>query len=185
MFSHLTETSEGRVFLHDIGEGAVLMVVERDGINTSLILHPQEALALGRALFIELGPSRMAARRQYVDAEAEEVEAPPTKALPRPTRTKTKTKTKTKRRGRARTRTDEWYQEVARFYMSDEAGASGARVKYTMAMTGESFHTIRNAVMRARDMHYIPDGWRAGDRGRAVKPRPEDANGAPAEPVAL
>lgn len=50
MRSHLIETLGGRIFIHELGEGASLVVMETGGENVSVLLDPDAGAEMGAAL---------------------------------------------------------------------------------------------------------------------------------------
>jgi hypothetical protein len=54
--THVIENPHGRVFAHYIGQGTVVLLVERDGKNMSIVLAPEDVRGLARFLMFDAKP---------------------------------------------------------------------------------------------------------------------------------
>jgi len=112
----MMENPDGRIFIHSLGNGAILLVIERDGQNMQIIVEPQNALKIGKMLFIDLGFERMEGGMPKYD----EAEEPPVLELPAPA---PKTATQEARKAKL--------QEVANAYRTARDSYWSARCEHT------------------------------------------------------
>jgi hypothetical protein len=185
--SHIIENPYGRIFAHGLtGGNVMLLIVDHAGKNLSVPLSAEESMELGRWLFFNhqdgLAVTVVEAKQQ--DDEDDELWQVTPAGAAAAAREATEAQVAAYRRPPAielPARGSERWHEIARLFMSDEAGSYRSPTTGHKGRTGFVADTLNltskqagNLVTRAREAGAIPDSFsaRSGEGGRAQSAPP-------------
>lgn len=198
--AHILENLYGRVFALNIGGGACMLVIDKDGQNLSIPLDADQALNLGKFLFFARAdeearqamhaPVETEVIETFADFEREPMGQP--MELPRAAQRPKRVPAKAAKPGKYVQWTDARRKRFVEAFMAEDADAFVDPRTGHFGRTAAAAHAVgvtqlaaKNQISRCRELGLIPQSF-TSKRGRKPNQRPDVelavSNGAEHDP---